>query len=113
MAAEIIEIAESVNGTSKKGKTDSYSESFLPSNKWRKHQEKSQKNSKETSQGESSDDASEDQSFPSSTHKDLNPQYPSRDNCFQSSHGREGHPRFSSTPQREFVKKGTSRLWPS
>jgi hypothetical protein len=112
-AAEIIEIAESVNGTPKESKTDSYSGSFLPSNKWRKHREKSPRDSEETSQGGSSDDGSEDQSFPSSTHKDLNARYPSRDNRFQSSHGHEGHPRFSSTPQHEFIKREPRRLWPS
>ena len=104
-AAEIIEIAESINGPSKEGKTDLYSGSYLPSNRWRKYQENSQNDSKETSLEESSDDALEDQFISSSTRKDLNPRYPSRDSRSQSSRGREGHPRFGSTPHREFIKK--------
>ena len=37
--------------------------------------------------------------------KDSFPRHLSRDNCFQSSHGRGGHSRFGSTSQHDFIKE--------
>ena len=104
-AAEIIEIAESVNGASKESKTNSYSGSVLPSNKRKEHRRKSHKNSKDSSRGGSIIHASGSQPRPPSVRKNSNPRYPSKDNRSQFSRGRGGCPRFGSTPRRDFVKK--------
>ena len=104
-AAEIIEIAESVNGASKENKTDSYSGSVLPSNKRKEHRKKSHKISKDSSRGGSSNHASGSHSRQPPVRKDSNARYLSKDSRSQSSRGRGVRPRFGSTPRREFVKK--------
>jgi hypothetical protein len=104
-AAEIIEIAESVNSNSKESKTDSYSGSVLPSNKGKRHREKSHKKSRGNSRGVTSNLASGSRPMPPPNRKEFNLRPPPRDNRFQQSRGRGGHPRFNSTPRREFVKR--------
>ena len=86
-AAEVIEIAEKINGPSKEGKTDSYSGSVVPSNKGKKHHEKSKKNSKETFQGSSNNHASGSCLTPLPVRKNSSHWFSSRDNCSHSSQG--------------------------
>ncbi|KIM44099.1 hypothetical protein M413DRAFT_67819, partial [Hebeloma cylindrosporum] len=78
-AAEIIEIAENVNGTSKE----------------------------EAPRGDANNHASGSHSNARSHHGDSNRRFSSRDNHSQSSRGRGrgGHSRFGSTPRREFIKR--------
>ena len=107
-AAEIIEIAESVNGNSKESKADSYSGSVLPSNRGKRHHEKSYKKSRDTSgtsRRGTSNNASGSRPTPPSVQREFHLRPPPKDNRSQQFRGRGGHSRFNSTPRREFVKK--------
>jgi hypothetical protein len=104
-AAEIIEIAEKINGPSKEGRTDAYSGSVVPLNKGKRHHGKSKKGFKDSFRRGSSNQASGSHLMPPPIRKNSFPRHSSRDNHSQSSRGQGGHSRFGSTPRREFVKK--------
>ena len=109
VAAEIIEITEKVNGPSKEGDMDLYSESdsVVPSNNRKKYCEKSKEYSKHSSQG-GSNHASGNHSMLPTAWNDSNdsiPWHPSRETHSQLSHGHGSHSRFGSTPRYEFIKE--------